>query len=60
MNPGKLSFMPIGYLEWENFYKDILKHKEIFNQGLLKLEMDHKSATNRGLRLEDKPSLLTK
>ena len=46
-------------LNGKAFTKTFLKHSEITNGGLLKLEMDSKPATNRGLSADDKPFSLT-
>jgi predicted alpha-1,2-mannosidase len=46
-------------LNGKTFTKTFLKHSEITNGGLLKLEMDDKPAKSRGLSVEDKPFSLT-
>ncbi len=42
-------------LNGKPFNRNFLKHSEITNGGILKLEMDNKPATNRGISAEDKP-----
>lgn len=46
-------------LNGKAFTRNFLKHSDITNGGLLKLEMDDKPAINRGLSAEDKPFSLT-
>ncbi len=46
-------------LNGKPFDRDFLKHSEITNGGILKLEMDNKPATSRGISVEDKPFSVT-
>lgn len=59
-NSNENVYIKSASLNGKTFTKTFLKHSEITNGGLLKLEMDNKPATNRGLSIEDKPFSLTK
>ena len=47
-------------LNGKPFTKNFIKHSEIINGGVLKLEMDNKPNINRGIAPEDKPFSVTK
>jgi len=47
-------------LNGKNYTHNFILHSDMMNGGVLKLEMDNKPATNRGLAEADKPFSLTK
>ncbi len=47
-------------LNGKNYTHNFILHSDMMNGGILKLEMDSKPATNRGLAEADKPFSLTK
>ena len=59
-NSNENVYIKSATLNGKTFTKTFIKHSEIINGGLLKLEMDSKPATNRGLSDEDKPFSITK
>ena len=58
-NSKEKVYIKSATLNGKTFTRNFLKHSDITNGGLLKLEMDDKPATNRGLSVEDKPFSLT-
>jgi predicted alpha-1,2-mannosidase len=53
-------YIKTASLNGKPFDRNFLKHSEITNGGILKLEMDNKPANSRGISKEDKPFSVSK
>ena len=53
-------YIKAANLNGKPFTKNFIKHSEIINGGVLKLEMDNKPNINRGIAPEDKPFSVSK
>ena len=60
LNNKENVYIKSATLNGENYTRNFLKHSDIINGGVLKLEMDNKPARDRGLAREDQPFSLTK
>ena len=59
-NSKKNIYIKTATLNGQPFDRNFIKHAEITNGGILKLEMTDQPATNRGIKDGDKPFSLTK
>lgn len=59
-NDASHVYIKSANLNGKPYTRNFINHSELVNGGTLKLEMDAKPATNRGLGKEDKPFSLTK
>lgn len=59
-NDASHVYIKSAILNGKPYTRNFINHGDLVNGGILKLEMDTKPATNRGLSNEDKPFSLTK
>lgn len=59
-NDASHVYIKSANLNGKPYTRNFINHSDLVNGGTLKLEMDTKPATNRGLGKEDKPFSLTK